>query len=174
MRFSNIGKLFSILAITLVFISATYADSITSIPVPSAWHNKGGSTLTINAIDSTGKISGSYINRATGYSCQDIAYPVTGWAYGTAITFTTIWQSAAESCNSITAWTGFLYKGEISTLWSLSINGSTSTAQIVRGTDTFWEAQKVTNKSLIQKQKKSKKLHKKGLGNDSAFLKKEK
>ena len=151
MRFSNIGTLFSILAITLVFNSTTYADSITSIPVPSAWDNQSGSTLTINAIDSTGKISGTYINRATGYSCQDIAYPVTGWAYGKAITFTTIWQSAAESCNSITAWTGFLYKGEISTLWSLSINGSTTTAQIFRGTDTFWETQKVTNKSLIPK-----------------------
>jgi hypothetical protein len=154
MRTTLIGRLISIIIVSLIGITATYADSANSIsthsiPTPSAWDNKVGSTLTINSISSTGLITGSYINRAPGYDCQNIAYPVTGWAYGTAITFNTLWHSASASCNSITAWTGFLYQGKISTLWSLTINGSSSTSQIIRGNDTFKQVKKLVEKSLI-------------------------
>jgi hypothetical protein len=154
MRKTLIGRLFSIVIVSLICITATYADSgvsisAHSIPTPSAWDNQSGSTLTINPISSTGLITGTYTNRASGYGCQNTAYPVTGWAYGTAITFKTIWQNASESCNSITAWTGFLNQGKMSTLWSLTINGSSSTAQIVRGNDTFKQVKKRVNKFLI-------------------------
>ena len=149
-----IGRLFSIVTVSLICITATYADSGTSIPAPtiptpSAWDNQSGSTLTISSISSSGLITGTYTNRESGYGCQNIAYPVTGWAYGTAITFNTIWQNASESCNSITAWTGFLYQGKMSTLWSLTINGSSSTAQIIRGNDMFKQVKKRVNKLLI-------------------------
>jgi len=151
MRFTTIGRLLSILTVSLMFTAASYADSITSIPTPSAWDNQSGSTLTINSIGSSGLITGTYVSRATDYACQNISYPVTGWAYGTAITFNTIWQSASESCNSITAWTGFLYQTEMSTLWSLTISGSTNTSEIVRDTDTFKQIKKLTEESLIMK-----------------------
>lgn len=117
----------------------------------SAWTNQSGSTLYIDAIDPAGKITGHYINRAPGYSCQNISYPVTGWVYGTAVTFTTIWESAAESCNSITSWTGFLNaQGQIATLWQLVIGGSTSTSQIIQGSDVFTYGSKVNKKSLLK------------------------
>ncbi|MBZ0092243.1 MAG: avidin/streptavidin family protein [Sulfuricellaceae bacterium] len=117
----------------------------------SAWTNQSGSTLYIDAVNpSTGQLSGHYINRAQGYNCQNISYPVTGWIYGTAITFTTIWQSTTESCNSITAWTGFYYKGQISTLWQLVINGSTSTGQIMQGSDVFTRNTTSDKKSLLR------------------------
>ena len=151
MRVTTIGRLLSILVVSLLFSTVSQADSGVGIPTPSAWDNQSGSTLTINSIDSTGLITGTYINRAPGYDCQNIAYPVTGWAYGTAITFNTIWQSGSESCNSITAWTGFLYSGKLSMLWSLTINGSSSTSQILRGNDTFRQVRKLTNRSLIMK-----------------------
>jgi hypothetical protein len=151
MRFTTIGRLLQILVVSLLFSTVSYADSGVVIPTPSAWDNQSGSTLTINSIDSTGLITGTYINRAPGYDCQNIAYPVTGWAYGTAITFNTIWQSGSESCNSITAWSGFLYGGKMSTLWSLTINGSSSTSQILRGNDTFRQVRKLTDSSLIMK-----------------------
>jgi len=79
MRFTTIGRLFSILAASLLFVAASYGDSITSIPTPSAWNNQSGSTLIINSIDSTGLITGTYVNRAPGYGCQNIPYPVTVW-----------------------------------------------------------------------------------------------
>lgn len=161
MRTTLIGRFLSIVIVSLICITATYADSGSSIsahsipahsiPTPSAWDNQSGSTLTINSISSTGLITGTYTNRASGYECKNIPYPVTGWAYGTAITFNTIWQNASASCSSITAWTGFLYQGKMSTLWSLTIDGSYSTAQIIPGNDTFRQVRKVINKSQILK-----------------------
>lgn len=117
----------------------------------SSWTNQSGSTLYINSVDNNGLFSGTYINREAGYRCQNIPYPVTGWIYGTAITFTTKWASSSESCNSITAWTGFLYQGKIYTLWQLVSNGSSSTSQIIEGSDTFSPSDTNTHKSLIPK-----------------------
>ena len=137
--------------ITLLFSLSASAGSSqpASLQALSAWTNQSGSTLYIDSIGSNGLLTGTYINRAAGYGCQNISYPVTGWVYGTAITFTTLWQSTTESCNSITAWSGFYYQGKISTLWQLTINGSTSTSQIVQGSDTFSQSTAVQNKSLI-------------------------
>ena len=127
------------------------SNSIPALSALSAWTNQDGSTLYIDTVGTNGLITGTYINRASGYQCQNISYPVTGWVYGTAITFTTIWESTTESCNSITAWTGFYYQGQISTLWQLTINGSTSTSQIMTGSDVFKPASSVLKKSLIPK-----------------------
>lgn len=112
----------------------------------SAWTNQSGSTLYIDSVSSNGQISGHYINRAQGYGCQNTSYPVTGWVYGTAITFTVTWENPVESCNSITAWTGFYSQGAITTLWQLVVNGSTSTSQIIQGQDVF----KATEQKKLQ------------------------
>jgi len=128
------------LLMSLLFSLSACADSSNStntITVPSSWANQDGSTLSITGVDSAGQITGIYINGAAGYNCQNIVYPVTGWIYGTAITFDTKWESTIESCNSITSWAGFLYQGEINTFWNLTVNGSTSTSQIIQGKDTF-------------------------------------
>ncbi|HUX30736.1 MAG TPA: avidin/streptavidin family protein [Thiobacillus sp.] len=143
-------KLLGVLVVifSLSISSFARADQVKEVQSLSSWTNQSGSTLYINNIGNNGLLTGTYINRAPGYGCQNIAYPVTGWVYGTAITFTTIWQST-ESCNSITGWTGFLYNGQIQTLWQLVINGSSSTKQILQGADTFtWKANK-THKSLM-------------------------
>lgn len=145
-------------ALLLIVNTCAVADQSTTPALQSlsAWTNQSGSTLYLDAIDpSTGKVTGHYINRAAGYGCQNISYPVTGWIYGTAITFTTNWESSTESCNSITSWTGFYAqnqgKGQISTLWQLVVNGSTNTNQIVQGSDVFTINTKNTKKSLINK-----------------------
>lgn len=136
-----------------LFSISVHADSNqpASLKALSAWTNQSGSTLYIDSVGSDGLLTGTYINRAAGYGCQNISYPVTGWVYGTAITFNTVWKSTTQSCNSITAWTGFYYKGAISTLWQLSVNGSSSTSQILQGSDTFKPSLAVHKKSLILK-----------------------
>jgi hypothetical protein len=139
----------ALFAVLLVAISSiACAGTVERVQSLSAWTNQSGSTLYIDSIGSNGLLKGTYINRAQGYGCQNVAYPVTGWVYGTAITFTTLWQSAVESCNSITAWTGFLYQGQIHTLWQLVINGSSSTKQIMQGADIFSFQASQTRKSL--------------------------
>lgn len=143
-------------ALLLIVNTCAVADQSTTPALQSlsAWTNQSGSTLYLDAIDpSTGKITGHYINRAAGYGCQNISYPVTGWIYGTAITFTTNWESSTESCNSITSWTGFYSQkqNQILTLWQLVENGSVSTSQIVQGHDEFSSNGKNIKKSLINK-----------------------
>lgn len=143
-------KLILVLVATFALAISSFAraDTVEKVLSGSGWTNQSGSTLYIDNVASNGLLTGTYINRAPGFNCQNIAYPVTGWLYDDAITFTTIWQSSTESCSAITAWTGFFYQGQIQTLWQLVIGGSSNTNQIVRGTDTFtWQASK-THKSL--------------------------
>lgn len=110
-------------------------------PGESTWKNQRGSTLHIEDIDTEGKITGYYINKAKGYACQGTPYPVTGWVLeGTnTITFAVKWENTVENCSSITAWTGFFNKDcdRLTALWQLVINGATDPSQIIKGMDTF-------------------------------------
>lgn len=145
--FRNLGW-----ALLVLFNTCALAAQIEkpAVQALSAWTNQSGSTLYIDTYDpNSGLIAGHYINRAAGYGCQNISYPVTGWIFGTAISFSTIWESSTESCNSITSWTGFYYQGQISTLWQLVVNGSTNTQQIIQGADIFTQTSRTTKKSLI-------------------------
>lgn len=149
------ARKFAVVAVAmfvLAFAGAAAGQTATQMTALSGWTNQSGSTLYIDAVDGTGKMTGHYINRAAGFACQNIAYPVTGWIYGTAITFSVKWQSSTESCNSLTAWTGFYANGKISTLWQLVVNGSTSTSQILQGSDVF-SPSFVTNHPSLAKPK---------------------
>lgn len=150
-------KLFAVFALVMGMVSAAYADDASpsasqALQALSAWTNQSGSILFIDQVAPNGQMTGRYINRAAGYHCQNIPYPVTGWIYPnqTGITFTTLWKSPQESCNSITSWTGFYYNGKISTLWQLVVNGSTNTGQILQGSDTFMPSQMSEKKSLLK------------------------
>lgn len=123
-----------------------------SVQAASGWTNQSGSTLYIDAIAPSGQITGHYINRAPGFGCQNLSYPVTGWIYGTAITFTVTWRNPGESCNSITAWTGFFANGQITTLWQLVRNGSTGPGQIMKGSDVFRPTPHIMRESLLLEQ----------------------
>ena len=141
---------FTLLLVVLSLVSVTVTAQ--TIPVPSIWTNQRGSTLYLDAITANGQITGHYINRAQGTFCQNVSFPLVGWVYGNGITFTVKWQNPIESCNSITSWTGFLNQGNINTLWQLVVNGSTSTQQIMQGSDIFTPLQSLTRKSLTQAQ----------------------
>jgi len=75
-------------ALVFAFSITGYANASDSLQALSAWTNQSGSTLYIDSVSNDGQITGTYINRAQGYGCQNISYAVTGWVYGTAITFT--------------------------------------------------------------------------------------
>lgn len=91
------------------------------------WTNQSGSILYIEAVSANGMITGQYVNRAPGFSCQNTAYPVTGWLSGTSITFSVTWTNSTQSCNSVTGWTGSFDANftTLSTSWVISRNGST-------------------------------------------------
>ena len=146
-----IGRACALLILTSV---SAFADPAIkpSFQVPSTWVNQRGSTLSIDSVDTaSGRISGHYINRATGFQCKNTPYPMIGWIYGTAITFTVIWNNASESCNSLTSWTGFYQRNQISTKWQLVVNGTTDPSKILSGDDTFTAQPRVNRNSLTDK-----------------------
>jgi hypothetical protein len=145
----NTIVLFFVFAVILLNSHALGQDKNEILEAGSIWTNQSGSTLCIQGVDPNGMLSGYYINREQGYGCQNTQYPLTGWIFGTAITFTVIWDNSTESCNSITSWTGFYYNGVITTLWQLVVNGSTSVNQIAQGKDIFSPGTQKENKSLI-------------------------
>lgn len=147
----NISKLFFLFFVVFLSNHAFGQEGGEIFSSASVWTNQNGSSLYIQSIDPSGMFSGYYINREPGYSCLNTPYTVTGWIYGTAITFTVSWNNSTQSCNSITSWTGFYYNGAITTLWQLVISGSTSDSQIIQGKDTFVQTAQKQSKSLILK-----------------------
>ncbi|WP_420431869.1 avidin/streptavidin family protein [Hyphobacterium sp.] len=87
--------------------------------VPSVWENQSGSMLYLDTIDSEGRMTGRYINGAPGYRCQGIEYPVSAQLFDPLISFRVIWIAEAETCHTITSWTGVIDGDVIETEWSL-------------------------------------------------------
>ena len=87
--------------------------------VPSVWENQSGSVLYLDTIDEDGRISGRYVNGATGYRCQEIEYAVEGRIFEPLVTFHVAWIAEAETCHTITSWTGTIDGDVIETEWSL-------------------------------------------------------
>lgn len=87
--------------------------------VPSVWENQSGSMLYLDEIDDEGRFTGRYVNGAAGYRCQGIEYPVEGRVFDPLIAFSVVWRSEAETCHTITSWTGQIEGDVITTEWSL-------------------------------------------------------
>ena len=86
---------------------------------PSAWENQSGSMLYLDAVDAEGRFTGRYVNGAAGYRCQGIEYPVEGQVFDPLISFRVVWIAEAETCHTITSWTGQISGDVIETEWSL-------------------------------------------------------
>ena len=85
----------------------------------SVWDNQSGSVLHIDDVREDGHFHGRYVNNASGYACQGVEYRVTGDVFETLIAFSVVWRADAETCQTITAWTGEVAGDVITTEWSL-------------------------------------------------------
>lgn len=104
------------IAALLLLPAPSFADEINS---PSAWENPSGSVLYIDAVDASGRFTGRYVNGAAGYACQGVEYAVEGRVFEPLITFNVVWMADAETCHTITSWTGEINGNAIETEWSL-------------------------------------------------------
>ena len=111
----------------LIFISVLFLSSNVSLedeasPDPmaySVWDNTSGSVLYIDDMREDGHFHGRYVNNAPGYDCQGVEYRVTGDFFDPLIGFSVVWKAEAETCHTITSWTGELDGNEIRTRWRL-------------------------------------------------------
>ncbi|HEV1999332.1 MAG TPA: avidin/streptavidin family protein [Xanthobacteraceae bacterium] len=109
----------SILAFMTVLAACT-AAAAQGLPASSTWKNERGSELTVTTVDATGKFSGTYVNRAAGFGCQDEPFDVSGHAWSRRVVFSVVWKNANQDCRSITTWAGFVRKAALSTTWQLA------------------------------------------------------
>ena len=138
-------KLFSIIAV--LFLSHAAMAGKNTLTAGSVWINQSGSTITFTSVDPTnGQLSGFYINNAKGYSCQGIPYQVTGYTYGTLISWSVNWRNAYQDCQSMTGWTGFYdpSSGTFKTSWNLVFNN-----KISDGNDVFKPVSLLKTQGLI-------------------------
>jgi len=112
--------LFSIVILLCGFQAAALADPLTA---PSFWKNQRGSELMITAVSSSGAIRGTFTNRAAGFGCQGIPYPVTGRTTAQQTTF----KVNFVRCRTVTTWTGVVNGLTMPTTWILIYNGPTQT-----------------------------------------------
>lgn len=129
-------------AIVLLLSLPAQAQNLNALTI---WQNQRGSTFSLDTYNpQTGAITGTYINRAAGFSCIGTPYPVVGWILGSAMTWSVIWNNNYQNCNSVTGWSGFYANDTITTKWVLS-----SQASILTGDDVFTRVAK--KHSMTQK-----------------------
>ena len=125
--------------ICLAFIVASSGLAAAQpLPVPSSWQNQRGSTLSISSIDSFGNFRGTYINRASGFGCQNSPYPVVGYTSGSTVNFVVTWNNNVMNCLSVTAWNGAINGATLTTYWQLGAgNPNNGQVSISYGQDYF-------------------------------------
>jgi hypothetical protein len=89
--------------------------------------------MSLYTMDARGNFTGTYINHAAGFACQNTPYALTGHANGALLTFTVVWNNGIQNCNSKTVWSGRVAGNTMRTRWTLTGKGIPP----MRGADTF-------------------------------------
>jgi hypothetical protein len=136
---------------TLLLLTNAFSVSAAELTALSTWQNQSGSTFAINSVDpSTGLLTGTYINRASGTGCQNTPYQAVGYLTGgNLLSWSVQWINGQANCNSVTGWTGYYQNGQITTKWNLAYFTSSSGA-IQSGADVFTRVSQKSTMSLIQ------------------------
>ena len=84
--------------------AVSYAQAPAPAVGPSVWSNDHA-RLTIQSVDGDGRITGTYENLGSSFSCAGIVYPVTGWLDGDRITYTAL-RRDRRNCTPMETWIG--------------------------------------------------------------------
>jgi len=111
----------------ILFMQMSFAYANESLT--GTWRNDAGSEMEL-VEDLNGNLSGVY---RTALGCeQGVAKPLVGWRNKNAVSFSVNFQD----CGSLTAWSGHISNGKISTLWQLA-KADAGWNQILAGSATF-------------------------------------
>jgi hypothetical protein len=89
----------------------------------------------IQSVDRDGKLTGTYQNIGSAFSCAGLVYPVTGWIDGDRISFTAV-RKDPRNCGALQTWTGFVRGGELSVQY-LDVFSSGAGNAIRNGNDLY-------------------------------------
>jgi hypothetical protein len=112
-----------------ILLLTPLAASAQVLPSFSTWENQRTSTLSVGFVNGD-HFDGWFVNRAAGFQCQNIPYPVTGTILPNgAITFTVNFTN----CETVTYWKGRVTGSQMPTSWILYYKG----IQRMTGNDLF-------------------------------------
>ncbi len=109
----------SVLAFVAV-VAACSAAAAEVLPAPSVWKNQRGSELTVTKVEPNGNFTGTFVNRAPGFGCQNEPFDASGHAWSRRVVFTVVWKNAKQDCRSTTTWFGLMTSKTMQTTWQLS------------------------------------------------------
>lgn len=108
--------------------AASYAQA------PSTWTNDHA-RLVIQAVDRDGRITGTYENFGSGFSCAGIVYPVTGWLDGDQIGYTAL-RKDRRNCTPMESWMGTIRGNEL-VVEFIALGWHGSEVVILKGSDAY-------------------------------------
>ena len=82
-----------------------------SLQPQTTWVNDHA-RFAIQSIDPDGKLTGTYENIGTNFSCAGQVFPVTGWVDGDRISYA-VHRKNPGNCSSVQGWTGYVRDGEL-------------------------------------------------------------
>lgn len=104
---------------TLLILFISTASHAQRPSLTAKWVNQRNSEMTITSVDAQGLVTGTYINKASGFGCQNTSYPLTGWTDGVRMAISVRWKNATDDCNSITSWIGSLEGDVLKLQWKI-------------------------------------------------------
>ena len=93
--------------------------------------------MTVDQLASDGTFTGTYVNKAAGFSCQNEIMAVRGITAASLVTFWVRWKNANVDCQSITTWVGSVSGDTLRTEWNLVYVNFAGNAAYARGSDDF-------------------------------------
>jgi Avidin family len=105
-----------------------------SLAPQTTWVNDHA-RFVIQSIDSDGKLTGTYENFGTNFSCAGQVFPVTGWVDGDRISYAARRKNPGN-CTSVQAWTGYVRGGELLVEFAAVFSDGTRDV-VVKGEDRY-------------------------------------
>jgi hypothetical protein len=105
---------FALLVLPAVACAQVPASTPASAPASvsaSVWTNDHA-RLVIQSVGPDGRLSGTYQNFGSHFSCAGIVYPVTGWLDGDRISYTAL-RKDQRNCTAMESWLGTIRGNEL-------------------------------------------------------------
>ena len=123
-----------LVALCVGVLALSVAARSQSLAPQTMWVNDHA-RFVIQSIEPDGRLTGTYENIGTNFSCANQVFPVTGWVDGERISYA-VRRKDPGNCTSVQAWTGYVRGGEllvdfVAVFWDSAQNA------VLRGTDRY-------------------------------------